>query len=432
MMKHPAIIVALAALAALALATPATNSGAQPAQRAVNLSPGCNMITLTFPDGTDASTLTTAVSPPSALQTAWRLDNSTGSFQAFTPQAPQASDLSSLNLLDPLFICVDAAASISMPSVSPDTAAAPISVSLALGCNAVGLSFADGTTPSQVGDAVTPPTAFESMWRHDAAQGSFQAYVAAAPQASDLTSLQFLDAVFVCTAQAAILEMPAVTEPAGGDIQPPPTPGGTGEEAVRYAMEGAVPQVVDLPQGFVAVNESFISLDGSPSMPPGGLYLYTIAYADPLGILVPTPSTMVFTALQVALFDTPAHASDFMKEQTGMSADERKALLEPRYAGSYGIEIGSLTVEDVEPLQGVGDEADFVRVRMQIRGVATNNMFLPISEDLYTIRRDRVVAQVTADWAPGPPGPEFVTENLAKKMDAGIQDAMPQFLASVP
>ncbi len=174
------------------------------------LSPGCNMTTLTFPEGTDAATLTTAISPPSALQTAWRLDNATGSFQAFTPQAPQASDLSSLNLLDPLFICVDAASSISMPTVSVDPTAAPISVNLASGCNAVGLTFLDDTPPSGIGNAITPPSAFESVWRYNAAQGSFQAYVAAAPQASDLTGLRFLDAVFVCAAEAATLYMPAV------------------------------------------------------------------------------------------------------------------------------------------------------------------------------------------------------------------------------
>ena len=43
---------------------------------------------------------------------------------------------------------------------------------------------------------------------------AFQAYVAAAPQASDLTSLQFPDAVFICTSGPATLVMPAVA-PAG-------------------------------------------------------------------------------------------------------------------------------------------------------------------------------------------------------------------------
>jgi len=175
------------------------------------LSPGCNMTTLTFADGTDAATVAAAVSPPDALDTIWRLDNATRSFQAFMPQAPQASDLTSVNLLDAVFICVGANADISMPTVSPDPSGAPISTNLSSGCNAIGLTFPDGTSPSQVAEAVTPPGAFESMWRYDAARGSFQAYVAAAPQASDLTTLQFLDAVFVCSGAPASLQMPAVT-----------------------------------------------------------------------------------------------------------------------------------------------------------------------------------------------------------------------------
>jgi hypothetical protein len=63
---------------------------------------------------------------------------------------------------------------------------------------------------------VTPAGALQSIWRLDNATHAFQAYVAAAPQASDLTSLQFLDAAFVCTGGPATLSMPAVTAPAGG------------------------------------------------------------------------------------------------------------------------------------------------------------------------------------------------------------------------
>jgi hypothetical protein len=431
MRKRAATTLALATLLALVLTGHAATSRAQDGQRTVNLSTGCNMVTLSFASGTQTATVAAAVSPPTALQTIWRLDNATRSFQAFMPQAPQASDLTSVNLLDAVFMCVDAAATVAMPSVSADAAGAPISVNLSTGCNAVGLTFLDGSDPPAVATAVTPAGALQSIWRLDNVTHAFQAFVAAAPQASDLGSLQFLDAAFVCTGGPATLSMPAVTQPAAV-AAPPATPSGTGEEAVRYLMEGAVPQAVDLPQGFVALGEDFMSLDGSPGMPPGGQYLYTIAYADPLGIILPTPSTLVFAAFQVALFDTAEHARSFIKEQTEMSADERRALVEPRLAGSYGIEIGSFTIEDVEPLSGVGDEADFVRVRMQVRSIGTNDLFLPVSEDLYTIRRDSVVAQVTADWALGPPGPTFVTENLAKKMDAGIQAALPQLQAAVP
>jgi len=149
----------------------------------------------------------------------WRLDNATRSFHAFMPRAPQASDLTSLNLLDAAFICVDAAATIAMPTLSSDPSASPISTNLSAGCNAIGLTFLDGTAPSAVAAAITPADAFQALWRLDNATGSFRAYVAAAPQASDLSSLAFLDAVFVCTTGPAALEMPAVA-PGGLDAPP--------------------------------------------------------------------------------------------------------------------------------------------------------------------------------------------------------------------
>ena len=180
---------------------------------ASNLGPGCNMVTLSFPTGTDAATVADAVSPPTALQTIWRLDNATRTFQAFMPQAPQASDLASVDLLDAVFICVDAGANIATPAVESDPVSAPISVDLSPSCNAVGLTFLDGTDPAGVAHSVTPAGALQSIWRLDNATGTFQAYVAAARQVSDLTSLDFLDAVFLCTGGPATLLMPAVTLP---------------------------------------------------------------------------------------------------------------------------------------------------------------------------------------------------------------------------
>src|SRR3990172_12533288 len=221
MRPHATIALVLMAFVAITLPGPIAVAHAQDVILVRNLSAGCNMVTLTFPTGTQSSALATAVSPPTALQAVWRLDNASRTFQAFMPQAPQASDLTSLNFLDPLFVCVGAAATISLPTPSPDPAGAPISVNLSTGCNAVGLTFPDGTAPSGTANGVTPVEAFQSIWRLDNATGSFQAYVAAAPQASDLTSLQFLDAVFVCTSGPAALAMPAVTPPAGGAVPPP-------------------------------------------------------------------------------------------------------------------------------------------------------------------------------------------------------------------
>jgi hypothetical protein len=212
MRRRAEAVLILIALFALALPGPIA---AFPVILVRNLGPGCNMVTFSFPTGMEAATLAEFVSPPVALQAVWRLDNASRSFQAFMPQAPQASDLASLNLLDALFVCVDAAATISLAVVNSYPESPPISVNLSTGCSAVGLSFSDpeGIAPSEVASAVTPAGAFESLWRLDNATGSFQAYVAAAPQASDLTNLQFLDAVFICATGPATLVMPGVTTP---------------------------------------------------------------------------------------------------------------------------------------------------------------------------------------------------------------------------
>ncbi|MGB6836259.1 MAG: hypothetical protein WBF66_00965 [Dehalococcoidia bacterium] len=423
-------ILALATLIALTSTALTTTSRAQDAQRTVNLSPGCNMTTLTFADGTDTATVAAAVSPPDALDTIWRLDNATGTFQAFTPKAPQASDLTSLNLLDAVFICVDAAADITMPTVSPEPSGTPISTPLSTGCNALGLTYPDGTAPSHVADAVTPAGACESMWRYDATQGSFQAYVAAASQASDLTSLQFLDAVFLCTTGPGSVTMPAVSEPGPEVVTEPP-------RDVRYVMEAAVPQVVDLPSGFVAVGENFWSGGPWPGVgagldPPGLLYYYEIYYGSILSLIGAPMETMVFFSPDLALFDTVDHAKSAMNEFTSASAEDLKAALEPVFGGSLGLEIGSLTIQEVEPVAGLGEEAHFIRVRMQVRRVHSNDFFVPMAEDIITLRRDRVVGRVWVGWSPGPPGPNFIPENLAEKMDAGIQEALPELLAAVP
>ena len=429
MRKRPGIALALAVCIALALTGPAATSRAQDVIQVRNLSSGCNMVTLTFPTGSPTSTLADFVSPSTALQAVWRLDNVTRTFQAFMPQAPQASDLTSLNLLDAVFICVDAAATVSLPVVSPDLAGPPIFVSLSAGCNAVGLSFAEGTNPSEVGNAVSPAGALQSIWRLDNATHGFQAYVVAAPQASDLTSLNFLDAVFACTGGPATLSMPAVTEPTA--VAPPAPPPGDGAATIQYVMEAAVPQVVDLPQGFVAVDENFMTSDDTPGTPPGGLYSYSIAYGNPLALIVGPWESPFFVVFQLGLFDTAAHAQSFMQETTSATAEEIEADIAPGLAGSVGLVVDEVTVQEVEPVAGVGEEAAFTRVRLYVRPVG-GGLVMPIAMDLFTIRRENVVGEVVLIWTPGPPGQKFVTENLAKKMDAGILQALPQLLAAVP
>jgi inhibitor of cysteine peptidase len=86
------------------------------------------------------------------------------------------------------------------------------------GCNNIALTFPNGTTSEAVVQAVSPAGAAESMWRHDASQSRFLAFSPAAPQASDLLTVNFLDAVWLCVsipeAQARVSE-----EDAGSTVE---------------------------------------------------------------------------------------------------------------------------------------------------------------------------------------------------------------------
>jgi inhibitor of cysteine peptidase len=66
------------------------------------------------------------------------------------------------------------------------------------GCNNITLTFPDGTTREAVVQAVTPAGAVQSMWRYDATQSRFLGFSPAAPQASDLLTVDSLDAVWLC------------------------------------------------------------------------------------------------------------------------------------------------------------------------------------------------------------------------------------------
>jgi len=91
-------------------------------------------------------------------------------------------------------------------------------VQLYAGCNNVALSFPDGTDSQTVVDAVTPAGVVEAMWRHNAAQNRFEGFSPAAPQASDLLTVNLWDAVWLCVAG---------TPPPVPTVSPVPAPGPT-------------------------------------------------------------------------------------------------------------------------------------------------------------------------------------------------------------
>jgi hypothetical protein len=97
-------------------------------------------------------------------------------------------------------------------------------VQLYSGCNNIALSFPDGTASQTVLQAVTPAGVVEAMWRHSAAQNTFEGFSPAAPQASDLLTVNLWDAVWLCVAGGVLPAPPA--SPTATAI-PPPAPTAT-------------------------------------------------------------------------------------------------------------------------------------------------------------------------------------------------------------
>ena len=87
------------------------------------LYPGCNNISLTFPDGTPSQTVVQAVTPAGAVETLWRFNASQNRFEGFSPAYPQASDLQTVNFLDAVWLCMTAVPETTLPPLPAPTPA---------------------------------------------------------------------------------------------------------------------------------------------------------------------------------------------------------------------------------------------------------------------------------------------------------------------
>jgi len=96
------------------------------------------------------------------------------------------------------------------------------------GCNNISLTFPDGTPSQTVVQAVTPAGAVETLWRFNGPQNRFEGYSPAYPQASDLLSVNFLDAVWLCMTTGAPPQavVPPTPTPPAQVIPPAPPPVG--------------------------------------------------------------------------------------------------------------------------------------------------------------------------------------------------------------
>lgn len=83
-------------------------------------------------------------------------------------------------------------------------------VELAAGCNNVALTWPVDTSLRTVATAVAPPSALESIFKFDPALGRFRGFSPIAPAfVNDYTAVETrLEAVFICTREAATLSRP--------------------------------------------------------------------------------------------------------------------------------------------------------------------------------------------------------------------------------
>ena len=70
---------------------------------------------------------------------------------------------------------------------------------------------------------------------------------------------------------------------------------------------------------------------------------------------------------QLGLFDTVAHAESFMETITPTSTEDMEKEWKADFATSTDLELGSLTIEQVEHLTTIGEKANFVRIKAQIQ-----------------------------------------------------------------
>ena len=88
------------------------------AQRTVTLVVGCNPVAITYDDGTTITTVGQGVEPAGSLVSIWKYLPAENRWIGYSAGAPAAvSDLQTVERLDALFVCVNAAATISMPDI---------------------------------------------------------------------------------------------------------------------------------------------------------------------------------------------------------------------------------------------------------------------------------------------------------------------------
>jgi hypothetical protein len=89
-----------------------------PSLETVDLVEGCNPLAATWADGTPIAVVAGAVAPAEALDAIWNFDAASSTWQGYAPGVPaDVNNLVSVNRLDAIFVCVNAAATIARPVI---------------------------------------------------------------------------------------------------------------------------------------------------------------------------------------------------------------------------------------------------------------------------------------------------------------------------
>jgi hypothetical protein len=84
----------------------------------VDLVEGCNPIAATWADGSLIATVAGAVAPAEALDAIWKFDAASSTWLGYAPGVPaDVNNLATVNRLDAIFICVNAAATVQRPVI---------------------------------------------------------------------------------------------------------------------------------------------------------------------------------------------------------------------------------------------------------------------------------------------------------------------------
>lgn len=81
----------------------------------VKLAAGCNLVALTFPDGTSAETVAAAIAPAGTVAI-WRYDAAAAKYAGYSNLAGAQNDLKTVAHLDAVWICLGAAATLTEPA----------------------------------------------------------------------------------------------------------------------------------------------------------------------------------------------------------------------------------------------------------------------------------------------------------------------------